>query len=111
MEIFKTLLNCVTCEINILREFFAQMHKTALISCIESILMPISNTKYHLTVAKLRSYDTTISDSYDRTEYLKIVLKEVYGNDYSNIINDIKICLGDLAEEEDIAEFFKIMES
>ena len=87
------------------------MHKTALISCIESILMPISNTKYHLTVAKLRSYDTTISESYDRTEYLKIVLKEVYGKDYPNIINDIKMCLGDLVNEEDVAKFFKVMES
>ena len=87
------------------------MHKTALISCIESILMPISNTKYHLAVAKLRSYDTTISESYNRTEYLKIVLKEVYGNDYPDIISNIKMCLGDLVNEGDVVEFLRIMES
>ena len=94
-----------------MREFFAQMHKTALISCVESVLMPISNTKYHLTVAKLRAYDTTISESYDHAEYLKMVLKEVYENDYDQIINDIKLCLGELVEEEDITKFFKVMES
>lgn len=97
--------------LEIMREFFAQMHQTALISCVELVLMPISNTKYHLTVAKLRSYDTTISESYDHAEYLKIVLKEVYENDYDQIITDIKICLGDLAQEDDIAKFLKVMET
>ena len=94
-----------------MREFFAQMHQTALISCVELVLMPISNTKYHLTVAKLRSYDTTISESYDHAEYLKLVLKEVYENDYDQIITNIKICLGDLAHEDDIAKFLKVMET
>ncbi len=94
-----------------LREFFAQMHKTALVSCVEVTLMHISNTRYHKTVAKLRAYDTTISESYSHAEYLKIVLKEVYGNDYSKIINDIKMCLDDLVNEEDIAEFFGVLES
>jgi hypothetical protein len=78
---------------------------------VELILMPISNTKYHLTVAKLRAYDTTISESYDHAEYLKLVLKEVYGNDYDDIISQIKLCLGDLVEEEDMAKFFKVMEN
>ncbi|HXU94974.1 MAG TPA: hypothetical protein VFP45_00910 [Candidatus Nitrosotalea sp.] len=87
------------------------MHQTALISCVELVLMPISNTKYHLTVAKLRSYDTTINESYDHAEYLKLVLKEVYGNDYGQIIADIKICLGDLVQEDDIAKFLKVMET
>ena len=70
-----------------------------------------SNTKYNLVVAKLRSYDATIMDSYNRMEYLKIILKEVYQDSYLRIINDIKVCLGDLVEEKDIAEFFKFMES
>ena len=70
-----------------------------------------SNTKYHLVVAKLRSYDVTIMDSYNRMDYLKIILKEVYQDSYLRIINDIKMCLGDLVEEKDISEFFKFMES
>ena len=70
-----------------------------------------SNTKYHLVVAKLRSYDATIMDSYNRMDYLKIILKEVYQDDYIRIINDIKMCLGDLVVEKDISEFFKFMES
>jgi len=94
-----------------MRDFFAKMHQTALISCVELALMQTSNTKFHLTVAKLRSYDTTINKSYNHAEYLRIVLKGVYENDYDRIINEIKMCLGDLVNEQDIAEFFKIMES
>jgi len=78
---------------------------------VELVLMNESNTKYHVVVAKLRSYDATIMDSYNRMDYLKIILKEVYLDDYIRIINDIKVCLGDLVEEKDIAEFFKFMES
>jgi len=70
-----------------------------------------SNTKYHLVVAKLRSYDATIMDSYNRMDYLKIILKEVYQDSYLRIINDIKMSLGDLVEEKDISEFFRFMES
>ena len=70
-----------------------------------------SNTKYHRVVAKLRSYDVTIMDSYNRMDYLKIILKEVYQDSYLRIINDIKMSLGDLVEEKDISEFFKFMES
>lgn len=80
-------------------------------SCVELILMNESNTKYHLVVAKLRSYDATIMDSYNRMDYLKIILKEVYQDSYLRIINDIKMSLGDLVEEKDISEFFKFMES
>ena len=94
-----------------MRRFFAEMHQTAVISCMELVLMRFGNTKYHLTVSKLRSYDTTISESYNHTEYLKMVLKEVYGNDYDQIINEIKMYLGDLAEQQDVAEFFKSMEN
>ncbi|HKU33661.1 MAG TPA: hypothetical protein VJR22_07440 [Candidatus Nitrosotalea sp.] len=86
------------------------MHKTAVVSCVELILMQVSNIKYHATVSKLRAYDTTISEIYDRTEYLKIVLKEVYGNDYPQIIHDIKDCLDDLVNEEDVAKFFNVLE-
>jgi len=44
-------------------------------------------------------------------EYLKPALKEVYTEDYNSIIEQIKVHLGDLSNEDDLANFFKIMES
>ena len=73
--------------------------------------MSMGNAKYMMVVAKLNAYNLTMRNSYKDLEHLKIVLKEVYVFEYNQVISEIKIQLGDLVNEEDIAEFFKIMES
>ena len=91
---------------------YAKEHKIALVASLEIVLMSIGNTKYHLTVAKLRSlYDIDIRECYDHPEYLKTVLKEVYKEDYDYIIGEVKARLDELINEKDLAQFFKIMES
>ena len=94
-----------------MRDFFNRLNLTAVVSCVELILMKESNTKYHLVVTKLRAYDETIRDSINQIDHLKSTLKAVYRDDYFRIINDIKDCVGDLIEEKDVAEFFKALES
>lgn len=71
----------------------------------------MGNTKYNLVTTKLNAYNMTMRDSYKNLEDLKTVLKEVYVYEYNYIISQIKLHLGDLVDEEDMAEFFKIMES
>lgn len=91
---------------------FNEQNKIVLISCLEVVLMSMGNTKYNLLVAKLNShYDCTIRDCYEHPEYLRITLKDVYKEDYDYIINEIKSQLGELVNEKNIANFFKIMES
>ncbi len=92
-------------------QFFKEQNKLALISCIEVVLMSMGNTKYNLVVAKLNVYNIEMKDSYKNLEELKTVLKEVYVFEYNQVISEIKIQLGDLSDEKDIAEFFKVMES
>mgnify|MGYP003624022890 CR=1 FL=1 len=91
---------------------FDEMHKNALISSLELVLMSLGNTKYHLFVAKLGAiHDTTVRECYRKPEYLKAALKEVYQKDYDYIINESKAHLHELANEKDIASFFQVMES
>ena len=73
--------------------------------------MSMGNTRYNVVVAKLNAYNVSMRDSYKDLELLKTILKEVYMSEYNQVISDIKIQLGDLVEEKDIAEFFKVMES
>ena len=73
--------------------------------------MSVGNTKYNVVIARLKAYNLTMRDSYKQLDELKTILKEVYVFEYNRIISDIKTQLGDLAEEKDIAEFFKVMES
>jgi len=91
--------------------FVKEQNKLALISCIEVVLMSTGNTKYNMVIAKLNVYNIAMRDSYKNLEELKTVLKEVYVFEYNQVISEIKIQLGDLSNEKDIAEFFEVMES
>lgn len=83
----------------------------ALVSCVEIVLMRNGNVNYNLILAMLNAlYDHGIMGCYEHPEYLRIVLKEVYAQNYNSIIDQIKSELGDLVEEKDIVDFFKTME-
>lgn len=93
-------------------EDIEEHHGLALVSCLELVMMKKNNTKYHLAQAKLGSLcNCKIKDSYENPKCLRTVLEEVYGNEYSSIIREVKICLDELAKEKGISNFFKIMEN
>lgn len=84
-------------------------YELALISCMEVVLMRRGNVNYNLVLAKLNSlFDCTIRDCYDHPEYLKIILREIYKEDYNSLIKEIRIELDDLAVEE-INDFINIL--
>lgn len=88
------------------------MHRAALVSCIELVLMKRGNTNYNLVVAKLAAnYESTVRDCYRHPDYLQAVLKEVYGNDYHSVIDEIKAQMGELAAVDEVGDFFKVMEN
>jgi hypothetical protein len=90
---------------------FEEDRKAALMSCIELVLMRRSNTDYHLVQARLNAIcNRNLSNCYDYPKYLRDILKDVYKENYSSIIDEIKLELGDLIEEKDIANFLKIMQ-
>lgn len=92
---------------------FEEQHRSALMSCIEVVIMRRNGANYHLIQAKLDSlYGYKILDCYDHPEYLRTVLKEVYKEDYNSIIDEVKLELEQLVDMgKEIADFIKIMES
>lgn len=90
----------------------SESYRLAVISYVELVLMRRGNKNYHLVLARLGSlYDCKIGDCYDHPQYLKTVLKDVYGEEYASIISQIKSYLGELADVQEIIDFFKIMEN
>jgi hypothetical protein len=70
--------------------FLTRGNRAAAVSCIEIALMRRGNANYNAVMAKLRSlYNCDIGDCMDNLECLKIVLKEVYGKDYTSVLEDI----------------------
>ena len=91
---------------------YEDQHRTALMSCIELVLMRKSNVNYHTVQAKLMAIcNRNLIDCYEYPKYLRDVLKGIYKEDYNSIIDEIKFELGELVEEKDMAKFFKVMES
>ncbi len=89
----------------------SEPYRLAVISYVEVVLMRRGNANYHLVLAKLGSlYDCKIGDCYDHPQYLKTVLREVYGDEYSSVISQIKSYLGDLTDVQEIVAFFKTLE-
>jgi len=85
-------------------------NRTALALAIDVALMRKGGDRYYHFVFKLRnSYNCEIIDCYDKPQYLKNVLKEVYENEYDSIVKDIKLELGD-SIEEGIRAFLAILE-
>ncbi len=90
----------------------SEPYKLALISYVELVLMRRGNANYHLVLARLGSvYDCKISDCYEHPEYLKSVLKDVYKEEFNSIVSQIKSYLAELADVQEIIDFFKILES
>ena len=85
-------------------------NRTALALAIDVALMRKGGDRYYHFVFKLRNlYNCEIIDCYDKPQYLKNALKEVYENEYDSIVKDIKLELGD-SIEEGIRAFLAILE-
>jgi len=86
-------------------------NRTAFALAIEMMLMMRGGDRYYRFVFKLRnSYNCEIIDCYDKPQYLKNVLKEIYGNQYDSIVEDIRLELSDSVNEEDIAAVLAVLE-
>jgi len=95
--------------------FLAGKNRTAVVACIEVALMRTGNANYNLVLAKLQSfYNYGIEDCIDNLEYLRMVLKEVYMQDYHSVLADIAVELEtlDTLELTDFkSEFYRFMVS
>ncbi len=87
--------------------------KKALVSfAIEQALLEMGGATLLDKVADLllKNHQSSISDCYDHPEYIKMVLKKLFGNN-TDIVQSIKKQLDEFAYQEPISAFIeKIME-
>ena len=87
--------------------------RIAFTSCIEVVLMRSGNTYYHAVLAKLEAYYNCRGlQLLQNIEHLRDVLKEVYGKQYDDILDNINSETDQLEDLEEFkARFSKIMKS
>lgn len=87
-------------------------YKAMVTFSVEVVLMRRGGPQYHLVLARLeRDYNCKIFDCFERPEYLKSVLKDVYGKEYQDIIESISAELGEVVSEKEIAAFLDKMKA
>ena len=73
---------------------------------IEVVLMRRGGPEFQMVLAKLRNnFNLDIINCYEKPEYLRKVLKEVYREDYESVLEEIIWELGEYAQIQKIIDF------
>ena len=84
--------------------------KALVVLAIEKTLLDIGKPVYENVVDRLdKKYNCYIPDCFEKPEYLKVVLKELYGESYNEIINSVQKELDEFAYKKRIEEFLQVL--
>jgi len=85
--------------------------KNALISLVvETTLLRIGKGTYDKVLHDLyKKYHCYLPDCYEHPEYLREILKELYGNSSNVVVEKIKKQLEEFSYHESVANFVKIL--
>lgn len=73
---------------------------------VEQVLHNLGKIEYEEIVMRLEDeYHCYITDVYEHPEYLKRILKDLYGNAYTSIISKIEQAFGEFTQQSPYKEF------
>ncbi|MDX1596959.1 MAG: hypothetical protein R3327_08495, partial [Nitrosopumilaceae archaeon] len=84
--------------------------KSLIVNAIEKALLSIG--KPDLLKAKerlLQDYKRTFADCYEEPEFLNRILKDIYGNSYTTIVDSIKKNLQDITPTKEVNNFLQVI--
>ncbi len=85
-------------------------NKSMVVLSVEVVLMRKGGPQYHQTLARLeRDYGCKIFDCFEHPEYLRAVLRDVYGSEYKSIVDNLEVELGEIVSEKDVADFLRVL--
>jgi len=84
--------------------------KALVILAIEKTLLGIGKPVYDKVTERLyKKYHCYTTDCFEKPEYLKAVLKELYGKSYNEIINSIREELEEFIYNKKIETFLQVL--
>lgn len=100
--------NCIDAMIGIKDD---TIRKALVALAIEKTLLDMGTAVFgEVTARLLKEYDCYIPDCHDHPEYLKKILKDLYGNSYLVIIESIREELEEFVYKKSISEFLDVIE-
>lgn len=87
-----------------------EIMKALVTLAIEQTLGESTNAAFKTVTNKLLSdFDCDLSDCFEKPEYLKAVLKELYGESHNKIVNSIEQELKDFTYNKKIKTFLEVL--
>jgi hypothetical protein len=87
------------------------VNKALLSFCIELVLLRMGIPQYEKVTSKLeKEYNCYIPDCDKNPEFLKRVLQDIFGDAYSDIIDEIKKEIGEMHTKKYFVDFIAAME-
>ena len=87
-----------------------QMKKTMIMLALKNTLLELGIEEYDKVEDLLqKEYSCTLEDCYENPDYLKTILKKLYGDSYRDILNSLSESMKNILSQKDIKEFLEIL--
>jgi len=87
-----------------------QMKKTMVTLALKNTLLELGIQEYDKIVSLLqKDYSCTLEDCYENPEYLRNILKDLFGDSYPDILNSLSENMKDILSQQSVKDFFQIL--
>ena len=87
-----------------------QMKKTMVTLAIKNTLLELGIQEYDKIVSLLqKDYTCTLEDCYENPEYLRNILKDLFGDSYPDILNSLSENMKSIISEQSVKDFLQVL--
>lgn len=87
-----------------------KMKKTMVTLALKNTLLELGIQDYDKVVSLLqKDYKCTLDECFENPEYLRNILKDLYGNSYPDILNSISENMKDISSQATVKDFLQVL--
>ena len=87
-----------------------QMKKTMVTLALKNTLLELGIQEYDKIVSLLqKDYTCTLEDCYENPEYLRNILKDLFGDSYPDILNSLSENMKSIISHQSVKDFFQVL--
>ncbi len=86
------------------------MKKTMVTLALKNTLLELGVQEYDKVMSLLqKDYNSTLEDCYENPEFLKQILKDLFGDSYEDILSSLNENMKDISTQKDIKDFLQVL--
>ncbi len=87
-----------------------QMKKTMVTLALKNTLLELGIQEYDKVVSLLqKDYNCSLEDCFENPEYLRNILKDLFGESYPDILNSLSGNMKDILSQQSVKDFFHVL--